>query len=104
LNAADILTKAASLVGGDRQQSHGPKLRNHANIAALWNAYLTIRREPSAPLSPVDVTHMMVLLKLARTQLGSLNPDDYVDMAGYAGCSGEIAAYIIPDQASAIRS
>lgn len=35
---------------------------------------------------------MMVLLKAARTRTGTFNLDDFVDMAGYAGCAGEIAA------------
>jgi len=91
MKAGDLLTKAAWLVSGDREGTHGPKERNHANIAAVWNAYLAIRPDPAAPLSPLDVLHMMVLLKVARTQLGVLNMDDYVDMAGYAGCAGEVA-------------
>jgi hypothetical protein len=104
MNARDILLKSAELVSGDRQQTHGDKTQNHENIATLWNAYLDIRPDPTAPLTALDACHMMLLLKLARTQLGGFNPDNWVDMAGYAGCSGEIAACIIPDPASAIRS
>ena len=33
----------------------------------------------------------MVLLKIARTQAGSHNIDDYVDACGYAAIAGEIA-------------
>lgn len=88
--AAEFLQHAASLVGADRETSHGPKKRNHDNIAALWQAYLDIRFDRDAPLSAVDVAHMMALLKVARTQLGNFNPDDYVDMAGYAGVAAEI--------------
>lgn len=91
MKAADILTRAAELVGGDRARTHGSKERNHSNIAALWQAYIEIRREPAKQLSALDAANMMVLLKIARTQLGTFNPDDYVDMAGYAGCAGEIA-------------
>lgn len=92
MRASHLLTEAARLVSEDREAQHGPKLRNHQNIAELWNAYLRIRRDPAAPLSAVDVAHMMVALKLARTQLGGMNIDDYRDMAGYAGCAGEMAA------------
>jgi hypothetical protein len=91
VKASEILTTAAGYVSGDRESTHGPKERNHHNIAALWDAYLRIRRDPSVPLTPLDVLHMMVLLKVARTQLGALNMDDYIDMAGYAGCAGEVA-------------
>lgn len=92
MRAAQLLTEAARLVGDDREAQHGPKRRNHENIAELWNAYLRIRREPAAPLTALDVAHMMAALKLARTQLGGFNIDDYRDMAGYAGCAAEMAA------------
>lgn len=92
VTAEQIANHAASLVGGDRQKSHGDKVHNHLNIAILWNAYLTIRREPGSPLQPVDVAHMMALLKISRTQLGAHNADDWVDMCGYAAVAGEIAS------------
>lgn len=91
MRASDVASKAAGLVGGDREAQHGSKERNFANIAALWNGYLAVRRDPAVPLTPLDVGHMMVMLKVARTQLGSNNPDDWVDMCGYAACAGEIA-------------
>lgn len=90
--AADLCQKAADLVGGDREESHGPKERNYENVARLWQAYLEVRRDPMAPLDSLDTLHMMVLLKVARTQLGSFNLDDYVDMVGYGACGGEVAA------------
>ena len=36
-----------------------------------------------------DVANLMELLKVARRKLGSFNPDDYVDGAGYSGVSYE---------------
>lgn len=90
-SASAILTKAAELVGGDRARTHGPKEQNHANIAALWNAYLTIRKEPADPLSAFDAAIMVGLLKIARTQLGAHNPDDLLDGAAYLAIAGEIA-------------
>lgn len=90
---ADHLIKSASdLVLGDRANTHGDKRKNHQNIAAMWNAYLSIRRDPAAPLNEIDVAHMMALLKLSRTQLGAHNPDDYVDLVGYAAIAGELAS------------
>ena len=79
-------------MSGERERTHGEKSRNHQNIAALWNAYLTIRRDPKALLSALDVAHMMALLKIARTQLGQKNADNWVDLIGYAAVAGEIAA------------
>jgi hypothetical protein len=89
--AADIAQAAADLVSGDRHQTHGDKQVNHEKIASMWNVYLEIRRVPDAPLDGVDVALMMALLKVARTQLGSPNLDDYVDICGYAACAGEIS-------------
>jgi hypothetical protein len=88
--AGDLARKAADLVSGDRDRQHGEKVDNFSRIASLWDAYLHTRRT-SGPLTAVDVGHMMVLMKVARTQSGALNMDDYVDMAGYAACAGEIA-------------
>lgn len=91
MKAHEIATEAARLVSGDRQRTHGDKAVNFTNIARLWTAYLDNRADPCAALSPLDVAHLMVLLKVARTQLGAVNPDDWTDMAGYAACAGEVA-------------
>jgi hypothetical protein len=92
MKASEICQSAAMLVGGDRAQQHGDKEKNFSNIAALWTAYLSIRAEPAAPLSAVDVGMMLAALKMARIHSGRLNMDDFIDLAGYAGCAGEIAA------------
>jgi hypothetical protein len=90
--AAAICRRAAELVGGDRQRTHGDKVANHANIAALWTAFLRRKLRDGATITALDVALMMVLLKVARTLTGNPNPDDYIDAAGYAGVAGEIAA------------
>ncbi|MBL8582813.1 MAG: hypothetical protein JNL61_11380 [Rhizobiaceae bacterium] len=84
MNAAEICRQAADLVSGDRKDTHGDTTRNHQNIARLWSAYLDV------PVTPDQVAMMMVLLKVARTKSGAFNIDDFRDMAGYAGCAGEI--------------
>ena len=90
VKASDILLLAAQLVTGDRQKSHGDKFRNHFNIATMWNAYLRIRRNPGSPLTPSDVATMMGLLKIARGELGDVNPDNPVDGAAYIAIRGEL--------------
>ena len=89
--AGRIVRTAASIIEGDRATQHGPKERNHQNIADHWNAYLGARL--TTPITALDVALMMVELKIARTKAGEgrLNRDNYVDMAGYAGTAGEIA-------------
>ena len=89
--ATDIASKAADLVGGDRDRQHGAKADNFGRIAAVWNAWLSIRKEQGSPLDAHDVGCMMAMMKLARTQSGAHNEDDYVDSCGYSACAGEIA-------------
>ncbi len=90
VGAFEILTRAAEIVSGDRATTHGPKERNHQNIADHWNAYLSGRLDK--PLTALDAALMMAELKIARAKFAGYNPDDYVDGAGYFGVAGEIAA------------
>ncbi|WP_441235679.1 DUF6378 domain-containing protein [Bradyrhizobium sp. 930_D9_N1_4] len=89
MNASDIAKKAADLVSGDRAQAHGDMADNFGRCADLWSAYLGKRLD--VELTAVDVGNMMALLKIARTQTGEVNADDFVDGAGYLACAGEIA-------------
>ena len=91
-SAAGIAGRAAELVGGDRDRQHGAKKDNFDRIACVWNAWLDIRKEPASRLTAHDVGVMMAMMKLARTQSGAFNLDDYVDACGYAACAGEVAA------------
>jgi hypothetical protein len=96
--AASICADAATLVGGDRQVTHGDKTINFQNTADAWNAILRAKsRQFGWPppggitLDALDVANMLEAFKIARRYSGSHNIDDYVDGAGYAGCAGEIA-------------
>lgn len=97
LVAADFCAEAARLVGGPRAATHGDKTINFQNIAELWNGYWRIKcrvagEPPVTPFTAHDIGCMMELFKIARRFSGSFNADDYIDAAGYAGCTGEIAA------------
>jgi len=100
MHASELLIQTAGLVSGDRQRTHGDKRTNFENIARLWNAYMRSigLREGVSPrtldaleLTGADVGAMMVLLKIARTQSGEHNIDDWRDAAGYAACGGQVA-------------
>ena len=56
----------------------------HSNIARLWSAYLDVKIEAH------DVALMMALLKMARTKLGAVSKDTYIDMSAYSAIAGEI--------------
>jgi len=83
-HAKELLTRAHALVGGDREKDYGDKVENHTNIAKLWSSYL------DAEIKAHDVAIMMVLLKIARTKVGIVSEDTYVDMSAYGAISGEI--------------
>ena len=80
----ELLSEANKLVGGDRQKDYGDKVKNHNNIAKLWSAYL------DTPVTAHDVAIMMALLKIARTKLGAVSKDTYIDMSAYSAIAGEI--------------
>lgn len=82
----DILSLASQLVNTDRNDQHGDITENHINIAKLWSAYKGVE------FTAHEVAIMMTLLKIARTKLGQVNPDDYIDASGYIGIAGEIAS------------
>lgn len=83
-----ILEAAEKCVCKDRQDTHGKPEDSFSEIAMLWTAYLGTGQE----IDPVDVANMMVLLKIARAKENPKHQDNWVDMAGYAACAGEIAA------------
>lgn len=85
-----ILDAAEKCVCHDRQDTHGKPEDSFGVIADLWTAYLDIGRE----ITPVDVAQMMILLKIGRAKENPRHQDNWVDMAGYAACAGEIAAEI----------
>ncbi len=85
MRAANLLSEAAVLVGGDRARQHGPAHRNLGLAAELWSAYLGI------PIQATDVALLMALLKIARARTGAPDVDHFRDLAGYAGLAGELA-------------
>lgn len=87
--AADVLTEANRLVSGDRGKTHGGKHDNFTKIARIWNAYLRNANPAHIPLTPSQAADLMELMKVARRQSGTFNPDDYIDGAGYAGVAFE---------------
>lgn len=84
MRAGEIASKAAELVDGDRATAHGDKAECFERIADFWSVYLGMT------VTGDQVATMMCLLKIARSQHGAVNLDDYVDLAGYAAIAGEL--------------
>ena len=83
-----ILDAAEKCVCNDRQDQYGKPEDSFGAIADLWTAYLGTGKE----IDPVDVANMMILLKIGRAKENPKHQDNWVDIAGYAACAGEIAA------------
>lgn len=94
MKAQQHLDEAAGLVGGDRAKQHGDVRALHQMVADLWNAYLCgafVGDRIGRELEARDVLVMMALLKIARTQHGDFNRDDWVDALGYVALAGQVA-------------
>lgn len=87
----EILDTAKKCVCGDREQDYGSPENNFRTIANLWIDYLSAKPN-SLDITPVDVAAMLALLKLARIASGHAKEDNWVDLAGYAACGGELEA------------
>lgn len=81
---ARILDTAKEYVTNDRQATHGKPEDTFGLIAAYWSAHL------DTPVTSADVAAMMCLLKLARAKANPGNDDNWIDLAGYAACAGEL--------------
>lgn len=84
MKRTEVLNQANQIINGDREKNYGTPEDNFTKIAAMWSAYL------DAPVTAEDVAAMMILLKTARVSSGQAVSDNWVDIAGYAACGGEI--------------
>lgn len=91
MNTTEILEQTKKLVSNDREKKHGNKVINHENISRLWTGYVQNKTNLNIVILPEDVANLMVLLKIARTQAGEHNTDDYIDACGYSAIAGEIS-------------
>lgn len=82
----EILTQAAELVNGRRQQEYGPPAANFSNIAAGWSVIL------NADVNAEQVSLCMAWLKIARIAGdGQASRDSFTDAAAYMALAGELA-------------
>ena len=90
MTRAQILDEAKGIVTGKRDEQYGHPEDNFALIASLWTTYTNARYEYGNALTPQNVANMMILLKVARNATGRGKDDNYIDIAGYAACGGEL--------------
>lgn len=85
MNRAEILSTATECVCHDRAATHGAPEDTFASIAAVWSARLGVA------LTPWQVCILLADLKSCRAWGNPLHGDNWVDLAGYAACGGELA-------------
>lgn len=87
-----ILRDAEKCVVGDRDQDYGSPENSFAVIGKLWGIYLEEKclRDGRITILPEDTAALMCLFKTARVATGHGKTDNWVDLAGYAACGGEI--------------
>ena len=79
-----LLKKAAEIISGERNEKYGPAEENFKYIAEFWSIYL------GKEIKLVDVSNMMILMKMARTINDKSHIDNYLDTAGYAALAAEV--------------
>lgn len=88
MTRAAILDAAKARVTVDRAATHGPAENTFGLIARLWSARL------GREITPAQVAIMMIDLKTARAWGSPGHGDNWVDIAGYAACGGELATEV----------
>lgn len=79
-----VLEEALGIVNGARRNAYGHPENNFGRIADLWNAYLNGKPAGPMPITQIDVSLLMVLMKVARLIETPTHRDSAVDIAGYA--------------------
>lgn len=86
----EILNNAKLCITQDRNNQYGEPEDVFSFVAAKWQVHIDNR--PTGPLTAHDVAMMMIDLKTARSTSNPAHIDNYVDIAGYAACGGEIVS------------
>lgn len=82
---AEICAEAARITTQDRAATHGRPEDTFGMIARIWGARLGL------PLTSAQVCILLADLKTCRAWGNPGHLDNWVDLAGYAACGGEIA-------------
>lgn len=97
MKRSEILEAAKKCVCGEREEQYGSPENNFSAIAALWDDYIFAAKRKEVFITARDVALMMSLLKIAREATGGGKADNWIDLAGYAACGGEIYSILEGD-------
>lgn len=94
MTRSELLHAAEVCVCGQREEDYGTPEDSFRVIGELWETYLKAKciGNPQAEVCilPEDVAALLGLLKIARIATGHGESDNWVDLAGYAACGGEL--------------
>lgn len=85
MNREECLEAALDCISNTRNEQYGDLTENFSKIAQFWSVYLSI------DINALEVSQMMVLLKVARSIKAPKHSDNYIDQGGYSGASCELA-------------
>lgn len=87
----ELLSEAAAVVTGDRNNAYGPPDQDFSRTAEMLNALgFRVRAGDGSTrlMLPEDVARVLMCVKLSRS-MWSNRRDHWLDMAGYAACGWE---------------
>lgn len=94
----NILNTANDIINGERKEDYGDAFDSFDRIAGLWSSYLDHH------ISPVDVAHMMILMKVSRgtnhAKFNKIHEDNLVDIAGYSALAYQVSEDYFKDEAA----
>lgn len=94
MTRSELLHAAEACVCGQREEDYGTLEDSFCVIGELWETYIKEKcvGDPAAEVCivPEDVAALLALLKIARIATGHGKSDNWVDLAGYAACGGEL--------------
>lgn len=94
MTRSELLHAAEVCVCGQREEDYGTPEDSFRVIGELWETYIKEKcvGDPTAEVCivPEDVAALLALLKITRIATGHGKSDNWVDLAGYAACGGEL--------------
>ena len=94
MTRSELLHAAEVCVCGQREEDYGTPEDSFRVIGELWETYLKAKcignPQTEVCIVPEDVAALLGLLKIARIATGHGKSDNWVDLAGYAACGGEL--------------
>lgn len=97
LTRRGVLDAAADCVLRDRAATHGDAEQSFGQIAAIWSARLGVT------VTPAQACVMMADLKTVRAWGNPGHADNWIDIAGYAACGGELSGAAAPADSGVAR-